>query len=307
MPNDIEMERTNTAQAQTNLVAEGHFSDQFVFAVGVTPGVFLSVNGFSAQGYNGGTGVTGFGGDLAVVGTLGREGVGVSGQGGKGGTGVSGKGGAGGKGVDPGVGVKAVGGLSDRTRGSDAVGGDNRSPNAPGVVAISGGSELLGQSTTLAETANVGVFGQGGDQVENTRHDGEHPNFVVGPPFAGAGVIGRGGAHLSNSGHANWTPDPVGGGAAEIVGIAGGTKPPNPDQYEGVGVFGISNSGAQLRLFPILKSPHEVPQGKARIGDLLVTITPRDEPQGNVDTAQLWFCFKIDSNGTPTWLKVAPA
>jgi len=288
MPSDIEMERTNTAQAQTNLVAtapESSFDGQFVFAVGVGALRNQFLNGFSAQGYSGGTGVTGFGGG--------------------GGTGVSGKGGARGKGVDAGAGVIGVGGLSDRFRGPDSAGGDNRNPNAPGVVGISGDPESNGQSTTLAETANVGVFGQGGDRVENTRRQDAVPDYVVGPAFAGAGVIGRGGAHLSNNGYPNITPHPVGGGGAGIVGIAGGTKPPNPDQYEGVGVFGISNSGAQLRLFPILKSPSEVPQGKARIGDLLVTITPRDEPQGNVDTAQLWFCFKIDSNGTPTWLKVA--
>jgi hypothetical protein len=108
----------------------------------------------------------------------------------------------------------------------------------------------------------------------------------------------------TQTGFAGCETGPVGGGSAGIV--AGGTKSPTPDQYVGVGVFGISDSGAQLRLFPILKAPSEVPQGNARIGDLLVTITPRDEAQGNVETAQLWFCFKI-ADGVPTWLKVAPA
>jgi hypothetical protein len=167
MPSDIEMERTNVAQAQTNLVADGNFHGQFVFAVGVgaPPAGDLQssfLNGFSAQGYSGGTGVTGFGGG--------------------GGTGVSGKGGAGGKGVDAGAGVIAVGGLSDRFRGPDSAGGDNRNPNAPGVVGISGGEERS-QSTTLAETANVGVFGQGGDRVENTRRQDAVPDFVVGPAW----------------------------------------------------------------------------------------------------------------------------
>jgi hypothetical protein len=318
--NDIQMEHLNLAQQQTNLVAQSQdrsYSGDFVFAVGVDKSMhpLTAVNGFSAEGWREGAGVKGFGGKIS--------GVGVSGEGGGDGTGVSGKGGQGGKGVEAtggeampmgvaGSGVEAVGGVSDRTRGPDAA-PDSRDPNAPGVVARSAVSD---QKITLAETGNVGVFGQGGDQADDTMNDGTHTNFTVGPFFAGAGVIGRGGVRMTNNGVANHAlaraEEP---GSAGIVGISGNTKTPTPDQYVGAGVFGISDSGrggifhskteAQLNLVPVLKSLDEVTPGKSRIGDLLVTINPRDEARGNVPTAQLWFCDLIDTNGQPNWQRVA--
>jgi len=254
MPDDIEMERTNTAHAQTNLVAkssdDGGYTGHFVFAVGVDGGnnPLLALDAFSAEGSMQGTGVMGFGGPSA--------GTGISGKGGNAGTGVSGKGGHGGKGVeatggdaqggDPGSGVEAVGGLSDRVRGPEPT-GNNRNPNAPGVVATSGGSS---QSTTLADTGgNVGVFGQGGDWVDETKNDGTHTDFIVGSSFAGAGVVGRGGVHMKNS-QANGAvvratdgagaPEP---GSAGIVGIAGGLTMPQPEAYFNAGVFGQSGTG----------------------------------------------------------------
>ena len=142
--------------------------------------------------------------------------------------------------------VEAVGGLSDRVRGPEPT-GNNRNPNAPGVVATSGGSS---QSTTLADTGgNVGVFGQGGDWVDETKNDGTHTDFIVGSSFAGAGVVGRGGVHMKNS-QANGAvvratdgagaPEP---GSAGIVGIAGGLTMPQPEAYFNAGVFGQSGTG----------------------------------------------------------------
>jgi hypothetical protein len=146
--------------------------------------------------------------------------------------------------------VEATGGLSDRSKGPNAA-PDNRNPNAPGIVATSGDAS---QSTTLAETGNVGVFGQGGDRVDETKNDtpqGERrqPDFIVGPSFAGAGVIGRGGVHMKNS-EANGAvvratdgagaPEP---GSAGIVGIAGGLTIPQPEAYFNAGVFGQAGTG----------------------------------------------------------------
>ena len=265
MADDIEMESFNQAKAQTDLVAttddDGGYTGEFVFAVGVDTVKHppSKLNAFSAEGFREGTGVMGFGGRVS--------GVGVSGQGGNGGTGVSGKAGAGGKGVeatgggamggDPGSGVEAVGGLSDRARGPDPT-GDNRGPNAPGIVATSGPQPTPGvvatsvgssQPTPLAQTGNVGVFGQGGDRVDETKNDGTHTDFIVGPDFAGAGVIGRGGVFMKNS-EANarvaLVKDADGnavGGSAGIVGIAGGLPMPQPSAYSNTGVFGQSTTG----------------------------------------------------------------
>jgi hypothetical protein len=275
MPHDIETERTTTAQAQTNLVAnrpdDGDFTGQFVFAVGVDEvnnSPHSALTAFSAEGFKEGTGVMGFGGGTA--------GVGVSGKGGIGGTGVSGKGGPGGKGVEatggdaregkPGYGVEAVGGLSDRTKGpvTPLDPGNNRNPNAPGVVATSGsivatsggsfGPFGSSQPITLADTGNVGVFGQGGDRVDEMKNDTppneqRRPDFTVGPDFAGAGVIGRGGVFMKNS-EANaavvLVTDADGhavDGSAGIVGIAGGLTIPQPNMYSNTGVFGQSTTG----------------------------------------------------------------
>jgi len=95
--------------------------------------------------------------------------------------------------------VQAAGGLSDRTRGPEPT-GDNRGPNAPGVVATGGPQPTPGdvevgssQPIPLAQIGNVGVFGQGGDRVDEIKNDGTHTDFTVGPNFAGAGVVGRGG------------------------------------------------------------------------------------------------------------------
>ena len=115
----------------------------------------------------------------------------------------------------------------------------NRGPHGPGVVASAGASA----APSSAETGNTGVFGQGGDEVAETRTNGDGQTFVVGPAFPGAGVVGRGGISLSNHEVANGPVVPTENSAAGIVGIAGGLNMPLPAEYSGAGVFGKSNTG----------------------------------------------------------------
>src|SRR5262245_4221363 len=267
---DIQAGRTNRAQSTTFLVGEipeAHdvgFNGTAVLNVQSDPfdnHPLTALNGISGHGFKEGTGVIGRGGDVSGTGVMGVgggiSGVGVSGNGGAEDTGVTASGGAADASGQPGIGVEAVGGLSDRTRGPDPT-GDNRGPNAPGVVATSGPQPTPGvvptsvgssQPTPLAQTGNVGVFGQGGDQVDEIKNDGTHTDFMVGPSFAGAGVVGRGGVRMKNS-QANGTvvratdaagnPEP---GSAGIVGIAGGLPMPSPSAYFNAGVFGQSATG----------------------------------------------------------------
>src|SRR5262249_51625288 len=127
--------------------------------------------------------------------------------------------------------------------------------NAPGVVATSG--PISDQKITLNETGNVGVFGQGGDQVDDIRNDTpqgaqRRDDFTVGPGFAGAGVVGRGGGHMKNSeanGQGFARPKDakgivIPGGSAGVVGIAGGSTMPEASTYFNAGVFGQSTTGS---------------------------------------------------------------
>jgi hypothetical protein len=281
------------------------------------------LNGIKGQGFLNGLGIHGIGGTPG--GSVTTGGTGVRGSAGNGGIGVEAFGGEGTPTTEPGSGVEANGGTGHPT-------GANRKPNGPGVVAIAGGSS---QATTLAETGNVGVFGQGGDQVEETKNDGANPNFIIGPDFAGAGVVGRGGINRTNHGAPNSDLETVEGGSAGVVGIAGGSKTPPPPEYSGVGVFGgskshegvkgVSDSGvglsgesshdrgailhstkqAQLNLRPVLTGAGEV-EGKSQLGDLLVTQkTETVEGRGDVVVAHLWFCSMVDADGKGNWVQLA--
>jgi hypothetical protein len=282
----------------------------------------------------------------AIVGVGFSGGTGLTGFGAGGGNGVLGLGSAGGGTFLAAAGIVATGGLS--TSGTPTTA--NRSPHGAGLVATAGSSV---QPTIPSETGNVGVFGQGGDQVDETKNVGGS-NFIVGPGFAGAGVVGRGGVKTTNNPDPTIPDEPNGplttaadGGSAGIVGIAGGTKTPTPGEFVNIGVFGTSDSGAgvrghskegtgvvgassqgvgvfgssvddraavfhsfnlaQLNLKPLVKVPANLdlaPQVRGRPGDLLVTIVPDVEAQGNVDIAELWFCNLVNQGGVTNWVKL---
>lgn len=268
-------------------------------------------------------------------------GVGVIGTGGRnGGTGVLGKGGGGGRGVEAFGGeggiTGAVSGLDEAGVGVFAQGGrifgvdddersllsqTNRSPHGAGVVALAGGAP----PPAPAEMGNVGVFGQGGDQVSSTRRVSsgfDEVIIVLGPEFAGPGVIGRGGTTKSNDGIPNTPVASKEGGAAGVVGVAGGAPMPAPTTAFGAGVFGQAASGTgvaghsirgigvvgasqadrggtfssgtapQLQLIPMrLSSPAEL-AGDGRPGDFLVTM--RIDERGT-EIASLHFCTSVGS------------
>jgi hypothetical protein len=175
----------------------------------------------------------------AIVGVGFSGGTGLTGFGAGGGNGVVGLGSAGDGTFLAASGIVATGGLS--TSGTPTT--DDRTPHGAGLVATAGSSVQQTPLNIASDTGNVGVFGQGGDQVDATKNAGGS-NFIIGPGFAGAGVVGRGGVQTTN----NQVPNGplttvVGGGSAGIVGIAGGTKTPQSVELVNVGVFGTSGSG----------------------------------------------------------------
>jgi hypothetical protein len=176
----------------------------------------------------------------AIVGVGFSGGTGLTGFGAGGGNGVLGLGSAGDGTFLAASGIVATGGLS--TSGTPTT--DDRTPHGAGLVATAGSSVQQTPLNIPGDTGNVGVFGQGGDQVDATKNAGGS-NFIVGPGFAGAGVVGRGGVKTTNNQVPNGPLTTVaGGGSAGIVGIAGGTKTPQSVEFVNVGVFGTSDSGA---------------------------------------------------------------
>lgn len=246
---DIESGRTTTGESTTVLLGatpseqDVNFNGTVILAVGPQEGSLHpkgTLDGIIGRGSNpamppgikGGIGITGEGGS--------NQGTGVLGNGGGGGTGVEANGGDGGQvdsGIDQaGIGLRARGGKFD----TDSISATDRSPHGPGVVASAGDSKI----PKLSELGNVGVFGQGGNEVDETKNMGG-PNFVVGPDFAGAGVVGRGGITRGNNPEVpNGPVIDTGGRSAGVVGLAGGLSMPKPEDYSRAGVFGISDTGA---------------------------------------------------------------
>lgn len=247
---EIESGRTTTGESTTVLLGaipseqDVNFNGTVILAVGPQEGdlhptgtlngiIGIGSNPATPPGIPGGIGITGEGGS--------NMGTGVLGNGGGGGTGVEANGGKGGQvvfGIDPaGIGLLARGGAVDNTFAIST----NRAPHGPGVVASAGASAV----PKLTETGNVGVFGQGGDQVDETRDTGTgSPPIVVGPASAGAGVVGRGGIVRGNNGVPNGPVVNTGGKSAGVVGLAGGLSMPLPGEYAFAGVFGKSDIGA---------------------------------------------------------------
>jgi len=307
---DIEAGRMTAAQSTTVIAGQiptdggAGFNGSFVLHVGADENEFSplsALSGILGAGFKGGAGVTGQGGAA-------------------GGTGVIARGAEGSVDTNPGVGLEATGGRSTGSKPTET----DRSPAAPGVIGTAFASS---QPLSVTETGNVGVFGQGGDRIEDTRNLGG-ANFIVGPDFAGAGVVGRGGVNNSNNGVPNGPVQLVSGGSAGVVGISGGTKTPAPDVYPDIGVFGVSDRGAglsgvsnsgrgavlqsekiaQLGLTPSLKSPaalDSAPNAGGRPGDILVTLVKNVEALGNADVAELWFCKAIAADGSTQWVKLA--
>lgn len=235
---DIEAGRWNTAQATTVLaggrpmdLGAGFDGTAVLRVVSETGAIHPNgrLDAIVGVGFSGGTGLTGFGAG--------------------GGNGVLGLGSAGDGTFLAASGIVATGGLS--TSGTPTT--DDRTPHGAGLVATAGSSVQQTPLNIPGDTGNVGVFGQGGDQVDETKNVGGS-NFIVGPGFAGAGVVGRGGVRTTNNSDPSIPVQPngplttvVGGGSAGIVGIAGGTKTPKPVEFVNVGVFGTSDSGAGVR------------------------------------------------------------
>ena len=230
---DIEAGRTTTGYSTTFLIAEipelgsrTGFNGDAVLHVRSQSLPLLeprtAVNGIVAAGHRGGRGITGFGGVPGGTGVvaLGAEGGGAS----PGGT------------TTAGIGVLATGGRATGPRPTAT----DLTLHGPGVVASAFGSV---QRMTLAETAHVGVFGQGGDQISDTRNVGG-ATFTVGPFAAGFGIVGRGGVSRTNGGQPNQplvtTNDVSGTG---VVGVAGGVEIPSPVNAVAAGVMGISDRG----------------------------------------------------------------
>lgn len=292
------------------------------------------------------------------TGTVG--GTGVQGIGGAGGTGVQGTGGAGGTGVDAtggdgltgngGAGLTVSGGEGRQSGGgsifrpgegivargggfsvSEPTSGSSRTPNGPGLVAAAG------QSTTPAQTGNVGIFGQGGNEISKTVKV-LGGTVVLGPDSAGAGVVGRGGKRMSDSGIPDNPLVAIPGGGSGVLGIAGDTDLPVPSN--GIGVLGVSRSGpgvagssgsndgvkgnsrkgsgvtghsvenaggifssgkkAQLRIIPNDGGNPNTAGIPGDPGDILVTL--RTDPELGRKVATLWFRAFDDTGG---WAVIA--
>lgn len=247
---DIEAGRITTAESTTHLVGatpseqDVNFNGTVILQVGPQLGDLHptdTLNGILGIGSNPPT-PAGIPGGVGVIGNGGTNGgTGVQGDGGGGGTGVVANGGNGGQvgfGIDPaGTGVLARGGKVDHAFAFST----NRAPHGPGVVASAGDSAV----PISAESGNVGVFGQGGDQVDETRtFDSTRPPIVVGPSFPGAGVVGRGGIVKGNNGVPGGPVLATGAKSAGVVGIAGGLSMPPASFYLGAGVFGMTDTGA---------------------------------------------------------------
>lgn len=251
---EIESGRTTTGESTTVLLGaipseqDVNFNGTVILAVGPQEGDLHptdTLNGIIGIGSNPAT-PPGIPGGIGIIGEGGSNmGTGVLGNGGGGGTGVEANGGKGGQvvfGIDPaGIGLLARGGAVDNTFAIST----NRAPHGPGVVASAGASKV----PKLAETGNVGVFGQGGDQVDETRDTGTgSPPIIVGPAFAGAGIVGRGGITRGNDPEVPNSPVvDTGGRSAGVVGLAGGLSMPKPQDYSRAGVFGKSDSGAGVK------------------------------------------------------------
>lgn len=237
---DIQAGRTTTMESTTLLLGakpseqDVNFNGTVILAVGPQEGDLNPkgpLNGIIGIGSDLGAGIIGEGGSNGGIGVLGNGG----------GTGVVANGGDGEQvvlGIRPaGIGLLAQGGAVKYTF---AIATD-RALHGPGVVASAGASAV----PTHAEAGNVGVFGQGGDQVDETIDSGPGRSpIIVGPASAGAGVVGRGGITRGNNGVPNGPVVDTGGRSAGVVGLAGGLSMPLPGEYSRAGVFGKSDSGA---------------------------------------------------------------
>ncbi len=331
---DIKAGRTTTAESTTFLVGalpsekDVGFNGTAILTVvpqsgelePLQPIAGIFARGGQSLGPNkGGTGIVGEGAP--------DNGIGVHALGGRGGIGLRSQGGDGGRASstslskDPGPGVVATGG----TFVTQFANKTHRTPQGPGVVASAGGTA----APTDDEAANIGVFGQGGDAIEETVSDGVPASFIIGPEHAGVGVIGRGGTKRGNNGVPNAAVVNLGGGAAGVVGVAGGADVPRPWEMQEAGVIGHSRSEAsgvlgrsrtgagvlgestggrggvfssshapQLQLQP---HPSDEPKKLGRPGDFLVILT-KDER--GTEIATLWFCKSVSPSG-PSWVPVA--
>jgi hypothetical protein len=239
-----------------------------------------------------GNGVVGWGGLVAGTGVVGLGSNQPGGALGTGGIGVDGYGGIGDaedfdaedKPIPPewpdaaGIGVRGTGGS---TQGPNTLG----TPHGPGVVGVGGG---LAVTLTLAESGNVGVFGQG--SVAKRVPAPDQPNSLDGPATQGIGVLGRGGTLEIPNGEI--APGPG------VVGVAGGIQLPTGVVFD-AGVVGYGETGpggvfrstkvAQLRLLPTLGSP----PAAGLPGDIVVTIE-----QGVPDSAKIYMCV-VGGSGQP--------
>ncbi|WP_345335808.1 hypothetical protein [Actinomadura viridis] len=335
---EIEAGRTTTAESTTYLIGaipseqDVDFNGTAILHVRPQDGDLRPKNtlhGIQGVGSNpippggvqGGTGVIGQGGL--------NRGTGVHAVAGGGGTGLHAQGGAGGVTSSitqhrAGPGLRSQGGTVD----IDFLTEDDRSPQGPGVIASAGGSSQIPKP---AETGNVGVFGQGADAVAHTRRvDSTSPPILLGPEYAGAGILGRGGINRGNNGDPDAPVVDLGGGAAGVVGISGGTPMPTPQQFRDMGVLGVSSTSSgvsgvsdsgpgvsgdstedrggtfgsvkapQLHLRPHdARSPSDV-GGTPMPGDFLVTQTTNERGD---KIASLYFCTST-SPGI-SWIKLA--
>lgn len=281
----------------------------------------------AGTGLRRGAGVIGTGGAQTGAGVIGNGGAGggngLEGEGGTvedggtvsttGGAGVAGHGGAGKqKGASiatrPGPGIVGMGGDHEVTlvTPNDS---NVRQPPGVGVVGVAGG----GDTPKWEDTANVGVFGMGGDEVAHKVPVGSPtgtPTTVVGALYPGPGVIGRGGRRRTQNGN-----DPevqIAGGGAGVVGVSGGSGPLDMNEWRDAGVVGLSTvddtgrggifstrKTPQIRLMPVshaIDAATGMPSVNGEPGDLLVTI----EVVEHVPTASLWFCRQKNN-----WGKIA--
>jgi hypothetical protein len=121
----------------------------------------------------------------------------IHGVGWKGGDGLAGFGSEGSDQNLAGAGVIACGGALD-TASLILAGQTDRESFGPGIVASAGAARGANLPPNK-ETRNVGVFGQGGDEIVQTIAV-LGGTATIGPEFAGAGVVGRGGIAKTDGG-----------------------------------------------------------------------------------------------------------